>query len=114
MIGYATIYTMAPVFSLVLDRDISEETALLFPELYRDLSKGRSLSFKTFSLWLFISLYQGGVIMMLALWLFEDEFLRIVSISFTALIFNELLMVALEINTWHRYMVRQSVGLLIV
>ena len=105
---------MAPVFSLVLDRDVSEETALMYPELYKELRKGRSLSFKTFFVWLFISLYQGlylftygdisytvgGVIMLLALYLFEDEFLRIVSISFTALIFNELLMVALEIKTW--------------
>jgi phospholipid-translocating ATPase len=38
-VGYATIYTMAPVFSLVLDRDVSEETALVYPELYRELHK---------------------------------------------------------------------------
>ena len=79
---------MAPVFSLVLDKDVNEETALLYPELYKELSKGRSLSFKTFFIWLWISIYQGGVIMMLALYLFGDEFLNIVSISFTALIFN--------------------------
>lgn len=48
--------------------------------------------------------------MMLALWLFEAQFLRIVSISFTALIANELLMVALEINMWHSYMVYSQVG----
>ena len=42
--------------------------------------------------------------MILSIILFEDEFIHIVAISFTALIFNELLMVALEINTWHRYM----------
>lgn len=29
MVGYATIYTMAPVFSLVLDRDVSEDLALV-------------------------------------------------------------------------------------
>ena len=39
--------------------------------------------------------------MMLAIWLFENEFIRIVSISFTSLILNELLMVALEITTWY-------------
>jgi hypothetical protein len=42
----------------------------------------------------------GGVITLLAIMLFEREFINIVSISFTALILNELLMVALEINTW--------------
>lgn len=63
MVGYATIYTMFPVFSLVLDQDINEDVALRFPELYKDLSKGRSLSFKTFFMWVLISICQGGVIM---------------------------------------------------
>ena len=39
MVGYATAYTMAPVFSLVLDRDVSEDLALLYPELYKELTK---------------------------------------------------------------------------
>lgn len=43
--------------------------------------------------------------MIASLILFENEFLNIVSISFTALILNELIMVALEITTWHMYMV---------
>lgn len=76
MVGYATVYTMAPVFSLVLDRDVSEDLALLYPELYKELTKvragrnranictdaagqGRSLSFKTFFTWCVISVYQG-------------------------------------------------------
>ena len=42
MVGYATIYTMAPVFSLVLDRDLNEDLALSYPELYKDLTKVRS------------------------------------------------------------------------
>lgn len=39
MVGYATIYTMAPVFSLVLDRDVNEDLALIYPELYKELTK---------------------------------------------------------------------------
>lgn len=46
------------------------------------------------------AVFQGGVIMILSLVLFENEFLHIVSISFTSLILTELLMVALEITTW--------------
>lgn len=51
------------------------------------------------------SLFFGGVvagaaIMLVSLVLFETEFLNIVSISFTSLILNELIMVALEITTW--------------
>jgi hypothetical protein len=30
---------MAPVFSLVLDKDVSEDLALLYPELYKELTK---------------------------------------------------------------------------
>lgn len=48
------------------------------------------------------SLVTGGVIMYGALILFEDEFIHIVAISFTALILTELIMVALTIRTWHR------------
>ena len=43
MVGYATIYTMAPVFSLVLDRDVNEHLALVYPELYKELTKVRHL-----------------------------------------------------------------------
>ncbi|KDQ23925.1 hypothetical protein PLEOSDRAFT_1048673 [Pleurotus ostreatus PC15] len=113
MMGYATVYTMAPVFSLVLDRDVNEDLALLYPELYKELTKGRALSYKTFFQWLMVSLYQGATIMIVSLVLFENEFLHIVSISFTALILNELIMVALEITTWHLYMVVSEVVTLI-
>ncbi|KAH8077072.1 aminophospholipid-transporting P-type ATPase [Cristinia sonorae] len=113
MAGYATVYTMAPVFSLVLDRDVNEDLALLYPELYKELTKGRVLSYKTFFMWLMISVYQGAAIMIMSLVLFENEFLHIVSISFTALVLNELIMVALEITTWHVYMVVSEVVTLI-
>jgi len=77
LVGYSTIYTCLPVFrcalvssmgaaytdyvpaSLVLDRDVNEDLAVLYPELYKDLVKGRSLSYKTFFEWLMISVYQG-------------------------------------------------------
>lgn len=51
----------------------------------------------------------GGVIMYGALILFEDEFIHIVAISFSALIMTELIMVALTIRTWHRLMVLAEV-----
>ena len=41
---------------------------------------------------------QGGVIMFGALLLFEDEFIHVVAISYTALILTELTMVALTIR----------------
>lgn len=59
MVGYATVYTMMPVFSLVLDRDVSREMALVYPELYKELVKGRVLGYKSFFEWVMISVYQG-------------------------------------------------------
>nr|XP_014347728.1 PREDICTED: probable phospholipid-transporting ATPase IIA isoform X2 [Latimeria chalumnae] len=105
IIGYSTVYTMFPVFSLVLDKDVKSEVAMLYPELYKDLLKGRPLSFKTFLIWVLISIYQGSIIMYGALLLFESEFVHIVAISFTSLILTELLMVALTIQTWHWLMI---------
>ncbi|XP_060077984.1 probable phospholipid-transporting ATPase IIB [Ylistrum balloti] len=105
MVGYSTIYTMYPVFSLVLDKDVSADIAITYPELYKELTKGRSLSFKTFFLWVLISVYQGGIIIYGALWLFDEDFVHVVSITFTSLILTELLMVALAVRTWHYLMV---------
>lgn len=105
MVGYATFYTNFPVFSLVLDHDVSPNIALTYPELYKDLTKGRSLSYKTFFVWVLISIYQGGVLMYGAMLLFEDELIHVVSISFTSLILTELLMVGLTVRTWHPLMI---------
>lgn len=44
-----------------------------------------------------------------ALIMFEDEFIHIVAISFTALILTELIMVALTIRTWHNIMLLAEV-----
>lgn len=110
MVGYATFYTMLPVFSLVLDEDVDENKVYLYPELYKDLQKGRPLSFKTFFIWLFQSVYQGGVIMIGSIVLFESRFLNIVSITFTALLASELVNVALEVHKWHRFMIAAEVG----
>ncbi|KAK2560742.1 putative phospholipid-transporting ATPase IIB [Acropora cervicornis] len=107
--SYGTFYTMFPVSSLVLDVDVPPDIALIYPELYKDLGKGRSLSYKTFFIWVLISIYQGGIIMFGGLLLFDQDFIHVVSITFTALILTELLMVALTIRTWHWLMLLAEV-----
>lgn len=37
MLGYATIYTSLPVFSLVFDSDTNVDAVLKFPPLYKSL-----------------------------------------------------------------------------
>ncbi|XP_039745111.1 probable phospholipid-transporting ATPase IIB isoform X2 [Pararge aegeria] len=104
MVGYGTLFTMLPVFSLVLDKDLPSSTVIRNPQLYKQMTKGMQLSYKTFYIWTGISIYQGGVIMYGALVLFEEQLIHIVEISYTALILTELIMVALTVVTWHRLM----------
>eukprot|EP00301_Raphidiophrys_heterophryoidea_P010073 c15114_g1_i1.p1 GENE.c15114_g1_i1~~c15114_g1_i1.p1 ORF type:complete len:629 (-),score=118.38 c15114_g1_i1:48-1859(-) len=105
MVGYATLYTMLPVFSLVLDQDVDDSMAFVYPELYRDIQKGRSLNMLTFTVWQIRSVYQGGAIVILAVLLFETQFVYIVTIAFTCLVLTELLNVALQIRRWHLLMI---------
>ena len=122
LVGYATIYTMAPVFSLVLDRDVDEGLANLYPELYKELTLGKSLSYRTFFVWVGISIYQGLIIQggsELLVPGFNNKsedlthspgFRRMVAVSYTVLIVNELIMVAAEITTWHPIMIFSILG----
>ncbi|CAK7216272.1 Putative aminophospholipid-translocase [Sporothrix bragantina] len=110
MVGYATVYTAMPVLSLVLDKDVDENLANLYPELYKELTEGRSLSYRTFFVWVFVSIYQGAMIQGLSQLLTEVDGPRMVAVSYTALVLNELLMVAIEITTWHPVMIVCIVG----
>ncbi|KAH6642229.1 phospholipid-translocating P-type ATPase-like protein [Boeremia exigua] len=116
LVGYSTIYTMMPVFSLVLDRDVDESLANLYPELYAELKTGRSLSYRSFFIWVAVSIYQGSVIQGLSQLLVGVDvdtsltFARMLSVSFSVLVLNELVMVAMEVTTWHWLMVASIVG----
>jgi phospholipid-translocating ATPase len=111
LVGYATIYTSAPVFSLVLDKDVDEHLANLYPELYKELKSGRSLSYRTFFIWVAVSIYQGTIIQGLSqLLVGAVDGPRMVSVSFTTLVLNELIMVAIEIKTWHPIMIMCLIG----
>lgn len=111
LVGYATVYTMAPVFSLVLDRDVDPHLAHLYPELYKELKTGRSLSYRTFFIWVAVSIYQGCIIQGLSQILNGLEpFNRMVAVSFTVLVLNELFMVAFEVTTWHWIMAVSILG----
>ena len=58
LLGYSTVYTSFPVFSLVLDEDVSQRQVERFPALYKTIQKGRSLNLKTFLIWTWKSIYQ--------------------------------------------------------
>lgn len=114
LVGYSTFYTMIPVFSLILDEDVKEDIAFTYPELYKDLQKGRSLNIRTFLTWIWKAVFQGGIMMLLAIALFEQKIIRIQSITFTALILTELLMVGLEVSRFKFWMLASVILSLVI
>jgi phospholipid-translocating ATPase len=97
---YGTVFTNFLVFSLVLDVDVPRHQVLNYPQLYRLI--GSELSVKVFCFWVFKAIFQGSIILFLALLLFEDPFLLITTITFTALVLTEYLTILLIVRTWHR------------
>lgn len=108
MMGYSTIYTSLPVFSLVFDHDVSEEASMKYPPLYKTLQKGRSLSGKTFMIWFWKSVFQGCVIMLGSILLFKEPFTNIVTITFSSLIIIELLNVYSSVHHFNVKMLISS------
>lgn len=109
MLGYATVFTSLPVFSLVLDEDASVEQVMQYPPLYKTLQKGRSLNFKTFCLWTWMSMFQGSVIILFSIIFFNDSYANIVTITFTSLIMIELLNVYSQIKRYNFPMILMQV-----
>ena len=109
ILGYSTIYTMFPVFSLVTDEDCSESAVMKFPILYSGLQKGRALSTKTFLIWTWKSIFQGCVIMLGSVIFFHESFTNIVTITFSSLIVCEILNVFSEVHRINYKMVISSI-----
>ena len=103
--GYSTIFTSLPCISVLLDQDVAKTNVLTFPTLYKILLKGRELNLKSFLFWLFKSIFQAFIIMFGSIILFPDNlFLKIVTVTFTALIYLEILNIYLAINKYHWFM----------
>ena len=104
--GFSTFFTCLPIISILLDRDVDKKNVLKFPNLYQILLKGRELNFKNFLWWLFKAVSQASIIMFGSLFMFKDHlFLKIVTVSFTALVYLEILNVYMEINKLHWFMI---------
>eukprot|EP00768_Dysnectes_brevis_P005685 gnl/Dysnectes_brevis/420_a463_2027.p1 GENE.gnl/Dysnectes_brevis/420_a463_2027~~gnl/Dysnectes_brevis/420_a463_2027.p1 ORF type:complete len:1457 (-),score=699.61 gnl/Dysnectes_brevis/420_a463_2027:62-4432(-) len=108
-IGYSTFYTALPVLAIILDQDVTKKQTFTYPELYRELVKGRTLSMKTFLLWLAIAVWEGGIIMVLSILTLNDNMFNIVGVSFSTLIVVELLTLGFGIHRWDRWMISSEV-----
>ena len=113
ILGYSTIYTTFPSISVLLDNDTDRTNVVKFPRLYKRLLLGRELNTKAFLWWFLKSIYQSAIIMIGSIYLFSDNiFLKIVTVTFTELIFAELLNVYVEIKKFHKFMIFSLVGTL--
>ena len=111
ILGYSTIYTIFPSMSLLLDIETKYETIKNHPDLYRILLKGRELNIKNFLGWFWKSIFQASIIIFASISLFgENIFLKIVTITFTELIFAEILNVYVEIKTFNKYIYYSLIG----
>ena len=61
MVGFTTFFTQLPVLSLIANRDVTPKMANDYPELYKELTKARVLTFKTFVTWTLVSIYEGEI-----------------------------------------------------
>ncbi|KAM3127182.1 hypothetical protein pb186bvf_020701 [Paramecium bursaria] len=109
VLGYATVYTMFPVFSIIFDEDVENKIAIQFPPLYKTLQKGRDLNSKTFLIWCWKATYQGVVIMILSQIMYKNIFLIVQTVAFTALILTEYCMIFSELNTIHLFQILTTV-----
>ena len=72
---------------------------------------GKEINLKNFLCWVLKSIYQAMVIMFGAVYLFDESlFLIIVTVTFTALIFLEILNVYTEIYKFHKFMIISLLG----
>lgn len=78
------------------------------------LRKSREMNAKTFFVWVWISIYQGIIIMVMSLLMFEQSFVRIVTITFTALILSEILNVLTTIHHMNRYILGSQILTLLI
>ena len=113
--GFSTVFTSLPIISILLDQDVDKKNVLNFPNLYKILLKGREINLKNFLWWLFKAIIQASTIMFGSLFMFPDKlFLKIVTCSFTALVYLEILNIYAEINKLHWFMIFSLLGTVVV
>lgn len=99
LLGYSTAFTTFPIFMLILDSDLPRSQALNYPILYKYLHNGRYLNHKSFFAWLFQSIFQGALVLYVAIFFYHKlTFSKIVTTTFTALLLIGIVFVYLDLD----------------
>jgi len=102
MVNFTTIYNPLAALSILTDHDTSRTASLTYSELYKELRRGRSLTLKTFFIWVLISIYQGAVLYY-GFYFFGDlDYSHFTTVVFSALVLTELLTILSVVQklTW--------------
>lgn len=100
MILYTTIFNQLPIILFITDFDIYRSSTTRFPEIYKQLREESDLSIKKHYQWMFVALFQGTTMMMIAL-LLTHELKELVSLSFMVLNIVYLVDCFLNVKTWN-------------
>lgn len=91
------LFTIFPLFWIMVDQDIPKRLAMQYPELFKELQLNNLLSIRQFFITLTMSIFQASIFILLYFGLQNKEMFSLSVISFTNLIINEQLMVLLSV-----------------
>ncbi|XP_074865397.1 phospholipid-transporting ATPase VB [Carettochelys insculpta] len=95
--------SIPPILSGILDKDVSAETLLSVPELYRSGQNSETYKLSTFSITMLDAFYQGLICFFVPYLMYKDSDIDIISFGTpinTISLFTILLHQALEMRTW--------------
>ncbi|KAK8448632.1 hypothetical protein SEVIR_7G067100v4 [Setaria viridis] len=85
LMAYNVFYTSLPVMTIIFDKDISEATALQYPQILLHSQAGRLLNPTTFCGWFGRSLYHALVVFFITICAYADEKSEMQELSMVAL-----------------------------
>lgn len=93
-----TMFTIFPLFWVIIDQDISKSLSMQFPELFRELQMNNLLSIRLFCISLAVSIFQAAAFVLLYMNLYRREMFLLSVVCFTNLVVNEQFMVLISVS----------------
>ena len=103
MLNFTGIYTNFLFIAFYVDRDIRYRVLLLYPELYKELQKGRLLGAAAVLVVFAEAMFQGAVLLLSSSVLFQEHALRLATVAFTAAViavYANVLLTVKKKNKW--------------
>ena len=91
------LFTIIPLFSIIIDQDIPKNLSMKFPELFKELQINNPMGIRQFFICFTMSLFQASIFILLNFKSMKREMFSLSVISFTNLVINEQLMVLLSL-----------------